>query len=146
MANWIMYDSAKEFVGDGTIDFDGQTFKCSLHSSTYNPNIATQSVYADLTGEVANGNGYTTGGLTLSGVTWGQAGGTATFDSNDMSWTATGGNIGPLLYAVVRSTSGSEPLICYTAVSSSNVTITTGSTAIIQISSSGILTLSGATS
>lgn len=146
MANWIMYDSAKEDIGDGTIEFDSQTFKCSLHSSSYTPDRSTQSVYADLTGEVANGNGYTTGGLTLTSVTWGQTSGTATFDSADPTWTASGGNIGPVLYAVIRSTSGSQPLVCYTQLNGSPITISDGGTATIVLNSSGILTLSGATS
>lgn len=46
----------------------GHTFKMSLHTGAI-PTDKTLNVYGDLTNEVANGNGYTTGGVTLSGIT-----------------------------------------------------------------------------
>lgn len=144
--NWIMYDSAKEFIGDGTIDLDTQTFKITLHTNSYTPNRGTQSVYSDLTNELSTANGYTNGGATLSNVTWAQTSGTAKFDADDPSWTASGGNIGPFRIAVIRSTSGSEPLLCYSILEGSDLTINSGQTGTIVINASGILTLSGATS
>ena len=43
--------------------------KLSLHTSTYTPSAGTSghSVAANLTNELANGNGYTTDGATLTG-------------------------------------------------------------------------------
>jgi len=145
--NWIMYDTAKEYIGDGTIDFDGHTFKCLLTSNSYTPNRSTQSVLADVTNQVANGFGYTTGGATLGSVTWGQTSGTATFDSADISWTALGGSIGPFRIAVIYDdTAASDPLLCYCVLDSSDLTATDGQTATIALNASGILTLSGAIS
>lgn len=42
------------------------TFKCTLHTSSYTPNYGTHVFQSDLTSEVASGNGYTTGGNTLT--------------------------------------------------------------------------------
>lgn len=41
--------------------------------------------YADLTDELPNGSGYTTGGFALTGVTWSQAAGVATLDADDLT-------------------------------------------------------------
>lgn len=49
---------------------DGSTLKCMLMGSGYTPNVTTQLHYSDISGnEIANGNGYTTGGTTLTSVT-----------------------------------------------------------------------------
>lgn len=144
--NWIMYDSAKEFIGDGTIDLDTHTFKVQLHTNSYTPNRSTQSVRADLSNELSTGFGYTAGGATLT-MSWGQSGGTATLDSNDPSWTASGGAIGPFRIAVIYDdTAGNDELLCYCVLDSSDLTASDGQTATITMNASGILTLSGATS
>jgi hypothetical protein len=49
------------------IDFDSDTIKAILLTSSYTPDVA-HDYKNDLTNEVANGNGYTTGGFTLTGV------------------------------------------------------------------------------
>lgn len=145
--NWIMYDQAKESIGDGLIDLDSHTFNIILCSSSYTPNRATQSVYADITGELSTGSGYTNGGEALANVTWAQTSGTAKFDSDDAAWTAAAGDIGPFKYAVIRDvTAAGEPLLCYSVLDASTLTVTDGNTFTIQMNASGILTLSGATS
>ena len=83
----IIYNSFKEYIADGTFDMNSDTFKICLLTSSYTP-LATHAVYADLTNEVANGNGYTTGGATLANVTYAQTSGTAKFDADDASWTS----------------------------------------------------------
>lgn len=83
----MFFNSFKKRIADGTIDLDSHTFKVVLLTSAYTPD-ATDAVFADLNGEVTDGNGYTSGGGTLTGVTWALAGGTATFDANDLSWTS----------------------------------------------------------
>ncbi len=42
---------------------------------------------ADLSGnQVSAGSGYASGGAALANVTWGQTGGTAKFDADDVTW------------------------------------------------------------
>lgn len=84
----LFFNSFHEYKGDGTIDMDGHTFKIMLLSDAYTPNAATQTVKADIVAnELANGNGYTTGGLTLTNPTWNSSGGITTFDADDAVWT-----------------------------------------------------------
>jgi hypothetical protein len=77
-----LYDLAKKYIGDGTHDLDDTTnWKIALFLSTSNANTLSvgTNVYGDLTNEHANANGYTTGGVALSGVTWTNSGGTISF-------------------------------------------------------------------
>lgn len=144
--NWIMYNSAREYIGDGSIDLDTNTFKLMLVTNSYTPS-ASHTQKSDVTNEVANGNGYTSGGATLSSVTWAHSGTTATFDAADPSWTASGGNIGPFRIGVIYDdTSASDLLVAYCILDSSDITVTSGNTFTIQLNASGILTLSGASS
>ena len=146
---WRMYSSAKEYIGDSTIDLDNHTFKAQLHLSTYTPNLNTHTVRADLTNEHANANGYTTGGATIGSITWVSSSGTATYDSADVQWTASGGSI-VARYAVIYDDTPSsplDPLLCYSLLDTTpgDVTATNGNTFTIQMNASGIFTLSGMT-
>ena len=98
MGAFTLFNNAKKFLGDGTLDLDTNTIKCMMLTSAFTPNVATQSVKANIVAnEVANGNGYLTGGVTVA-CTWVLAGGTVTFDSADPSWTgATAGFAGRYL-------------------------------------------------
>lgn len=117
---WTMYNKAKEYIGDGTIDLDAGDayFSVVLVTSSYT-HAATHSTYADISGaEVANGNGYTTGGDISSTTTWTESSGTVTFDSADPSWTAAGGSIVARRAVLVHIAAGSgvpqssDKLIC----------------------------------
>jgi len=144
--NWIMYNSARKYIGDGTIDLDSHTFKCMLTSNSYTPS-ASHTVKADVTNEVANGNGYTAGGATLSSVTFNYSGTTATWDAADISWTASGGSIGPIRIAVIYDdTAANDELVCYCILDTADITVSNSSVFTIQLNASGILTLSGASS
>lgn len=126
---FTFYNSVAELLGDGTIDLDNDTFKLALLTSSYTPNAAHDE-YADLTNEVANGSGYTTGGATLASVTWAQTGGVATFDSNDVVWTASGGSIVARYAVLYDDTSSGKKLIGYFLLDATpaNVTTTDGNT------------------
>lgn len=78
------YGKGLQHLVSGDIALDTDTFKILLCTSTYTPNQDTHEFRSDVTNEVANGNGYTTGGATLSGVS-------VTYDSATnqvrVSWT-----------------------------------------------------------
>lgn len=57
-----LYLKAIENVVRGNIDFDTHAFKVMLVTGSYAPNFDTHEDRADVTNEVANGNGYATGG------------------------------------------------------------------------------------
>lgn len=84
----LIYPSFKKRLLDGTVDLDTHTFKIALLTSASNALTSTLTGYAELTGEVASGNGYTTGGNALASVTLALAGSTVTFDAADPAWTA----------------------------------------------------------
>src|SRR2546429_9436303 len=88
---WTFPDASKKKLLDATFDIDTDSYKCALFLSTSNIGAAS-TTYAGLTNEVANANGYTTGGiaivLTLAGTT------TVTVDiQTDPIWTAASGSI-----------------------------------------------------
>ena len=62
-ASITFYQSFREYMSDGTIDLDTDSFKVTLHTSTYTPNAGTHTVYADLTNELSTASGYTNGGV-----------------------------------------------------------------------------------
>ena len=69
-------------------DILSQTIKVALCTSSYTPSQANHDYFDDITNEVANGNGYTTGGATLGTKTCAVASLVTTFDAADTSWTA----------------------------------------------------------
>lgn len=58
----LIYNSALGDAFKGNIDFDSDTFKVLLVTSSYSPNKDTHTKRSDVTNEVASGGGYTTGG------------------------------------------------------------------------------------
>lgn len=61
MASFI-YNSCIEDLANNNIDFGADTFKLMLVTSSYTADKDTHDKRDDVTNEVANGNGYTTGG------------------------------------------------------------------------------------
>lgn len=142
----VFYDIFSEAIADGTHDLDNDTIRVALFTSSYTPSAA-HTAYSGLTNEVANGNGYTTGGEALTSVQWNQASGTATFDAADTEWTATGGSI-VCRYAVLYNADagGSNDLIGYILLDNTpaDVTVTDTNTLTLQWNGSGIFTLAPA--
>ena len=150
---WKAYESAKEYLADGTFDLDNPTnWKCAIFLSTSNANnLAASDVYGDLTNEHANAFGYLTGGDDLTGVTWAQTAGTAKFDADDVVWTASGGDISgryAVIYLNATVNSIVKPLLAVcvlnTAGGGTDLTATDGNDFTIAMHASGILTLAGA--
>lgn len=141
---WKIYDSFKEKMADGTCDLDGDTFKCALFTSSLTP-AQTDDSYTALTNEVANGSGYTTGGETLTSVTWVEAAGVATFDCADIVWTASGGDIVCRYAVIYDDTAANKQLVAMSLLDNTpaDITITDGSALTLQINASGVFTVSG---
>lgn len=142
-ATITFYNDFREALGDGRIDLDNDTFKLALCTSSYTPNAETHTGYSDLTNEVANGNGYTTGGETLTSVTWTQSTATVTFDADDVVWTASGGSITARYAILYDDTDTNDCLVAYILLDSApaDVTATDGNTLTVAWNASGIFTL-----
>lgn len=88
---FTLFEEFAKTLGDGSHDFDSNTFSVILITTLPVATTATPD-RADFT-EVANGGGYTTGGIALTGVTFTEAAGVATFDATlNPSWTAAAGS------------------------------------------------------
>jgi hypothetical protein len=85
-----LVNGAREDILNGTFVV-GSGYKVALVTSSSNIS-ASSSTFAGVTNEVANGNGYTTGGVS---VTLSQSGTTSVnvFFSANPAWTASGGSI-----------------------------------------------------
>jgi hypothetical protein len=150
---WKVYDQAKVYLANGTHDLDDPTnWKCALFLSTSNANTlgVGTGVYGDLTNEHANANGYTTGGVAIASETFTQSGGTATFDANDATFSASGGSIVARYAVVYRNATVNgivKPLLCVCLLDTTpaDVTVTTGNSLTIVMNAAGLFTLAGAT-
>jgi hypothetical protein len=102
----------KEIDLSGTLD----TIKAQLHTSAYTPDQDAHDYQNDLTNEVAAGGGYTTGGKTLTTVTFAYDSGTNTWklDADDLVWSASTITARYLvLIDTTPGTSATNPLIGY---------------------------------
>ena len=147
---WAFYNKFKEYVGDGTIDLDNDVFLMGLYTSASNAATDTLSTRGQITNEVANGNGYATGGKTLSAVTWasGASAGEMRFDCTAKIWSASGGTIPNVRYAVIYDNStgtsaGDRKIMCRSALSTAQFTVTDGNTLTVTPSANGIFELNG---
>jgi hypothetical protein len=142
--SWIPFNIAKLKLANGTFDLDTQTFKVALTTSAQAlaatfAGTSTDCRYADLTAEVANGNGYTTAGKTLS-CTWTRATGTVTFDCDDQAWTS---STITCKYAVIYADNANDDLLCFCDLDTGGGSVsTTAGTLTITINASGVFTLS----
>ena len=124
---------------DGVHDFDADTFKVMLVNTAP---VNTNSVKADLT-DISAGNGYTAGG-TATTISTSTSAGTAKITGTDVTFTASGGSIGPFRYAVLYNdtpTSPADPLIAWWDYGSS-VTLNTGESLTVDFdATNGIFTV-----
>jgi hypothetical protein len=94
VATYNKFNSFTEYLINGDIDFDADTFKVML---TNVAPVATNTVLANLT-DLATGGGYTAGG-TATTITVTRSSGTTKVAGSDVVFTAAGGTIGPFRYA-----------------------------------------------
>ena len=124
------------------VDFDSDTIKVALLSSSYTPNQDTHDYFDDVSTYEVTGTGYTSGGQTLGSktVTYDSANNVIILDAADVTWSS---STITARYAVVYDDSGAtasaKALIGYVDFSSDqsstngNFTITWDSTGIVRI-------------
>ena len=140
---WRRYNKFPEYMGDGTIDMDNDTFNIALYLSTSDCATLTETTYPS-TNEHANGNGYATKGQALDSVTWVESSGTITFDSANEVFTASGGSIVARFAQIFSDTAAGDELVAYNLMDNApaDVTATDTNTLTIAMNASGILTVS----
>jgi hypothetical protein len=134
---WLLTNTGRTSLLNGTFDLDTDTFKMALFLSTSNIGAAS-TTYAGVTNEHANNNGYTTGGvavtLSLSGTT------TVTLDSTDATWTASGGPI-VARFAVLYEVGGNVLAYCLLDATPADKSVPDGEVFEVRIHASGVFSL-----
>lgn len=138
---WQFYNSAKKYLMDGTIDLDTDTFRMALFTSASNAATDTLSTYASVNSEVTEQFGYSSSGKAMS-VTWGQGASAKEqrFDATAVVWSAVGGDINSVKYAVIFEV-GNGKLVCRSALSTAQFNVTSGNTLTVTPSANGIFEL-----
>jgi hypothetical protein len=138
-----LYNIFGEYIFDGTLDLDSNTINLALVTSSYTPAL-THTIWANVSAnEVATGDGYTTGGETITqSVT--RSTGTTKFDAADVTWTALTKTFRyGVLYAVGTLNTIVNPLIGYTLFDTTPADITVnGVDWTVQWNANGIITVS----
>lgn len=120
----------------------GHTLKVLLSIDA--PDAAADAVRANLTSELGTANGYTAGGAPATITSSDQIGGTYKLVLGDVTFTASGGSIGPFRYVVLYNdtpTSPADPLIGYYDYGT-NITITSSNSFTVDFdATNGVLTL-----
>jgi hypothetical protein len=110
MAAFNKFNAFVENLAEKVHDLQNDTLKVLL---TNTAPVAGNAVKADLV-EIAAGNGYSAGGSAATVSSSAQSGGTYKLVTADVTFTASGGAIGPFRYAVLYNdtpTSPADPLI-----------------------------------
>ena len=137
------FDQFIEFFGDNGIDMDNDEFKLALFGSAYVFNKANTSYLDQNQHALSTNNGYVGNGQALTSVTWVTSGNTVTFDAADVTWTASGGNIGPADDAVLYSETSTVPkadLVAYSIFFDGSQTAGDGTDFKVTWNASGIFT------
>lgn len=141
---WAVHDTIKEYIGNAVVNFDTHEFIIILGASGSNMTTTSVNAYASVTAEVSTNYGYTQGAKALTTLAWGQTAGTATWDSGNPTWTASGGSIVARKAAIYDNdvaAPAADPIVCSSSLSSGDITATTGNTFTVTMHTSGIFTL-----
>ena len=111
MATFTKFYSFVEAVHEKVHNLGSDTLKVLLTNTA--PSLSdTQK--SDISGELSTANGYTAGGATITVTSSAQSSGLYTLIASDVSWSASGGSIGPFRWAVVyNDTATNDELIGY---------------------------------
>jgi hypothetical protein len=110
----LIYNSAIDEMARGDIDFDTDTFKAMLVTSTYAPNKDTHDFRDDVTNEVT-GTGYTAGGVASAvSVTKDTANDKVTIQFGAVSWASSTITARGLVYYKSRGgASSADEIVAY---------------------------------
>jgi len=136
------YNKFQQFVEDlckKVHDLHADTLKVYLSNAA--PSASGDAVLTDLA-EISAGFGYTAGGADVQNSV-SETTGTATVAAVDVTWTATGGSIGPFQYVALYNdtpTSPADPLIAWWDYGSA-LTLNDGESFTVDFGSNSLFTL-----
>lgn len=135
MASYVKFNQFVDDLGKKVHNLDTDTLKVALTNSA--PNAATNAVIADIT-QIANGNGYTTGGEDTQN-TYASSSGTGTLTGTNVTWTSASSGMAAFRYVVLYNdtpTSPADPLVGYWDYGSS-LTLAVGETFTVKFNNGG---------
>ena len=142
---WQLYNYAKRYIGNGTIELGVGNFKMALFTSASNASTFTLSTFASLTNEISATGGYVSGGKALVPATaqW-TVGASAkqmkfTYSTVGLTFTASGASLNNIKYAVIYQSGGK--LLCFCQLSSSQFTVSSPNTLTVLPAATGVFTL-----
>lgn len=142
MATTTVYGKLSASVFNKEIDFDSDTIKVALVTSSYSPSQDNHDYWDDVVANEASGTGYTAGGATLANKTVTYDAGTnkTTFDADDVSWAASTITARyAVLYDSTPGTNATRPLVAYVDFGSDQSS--SSGTFTVSWSASGIFTV-----
>lgn len=109
----LIYNSCLNDMATGAIDFDTNSFKILLVTSSYVPNKDTHTKRSDVTNEIT-GTGYTAGGAsTTVTVTNDTANDRIDIDFSDVSWTSATLTAAAAVIYKTTGTASADNLVAY---------------------------------
>jgi len=121
----LIYNSCLNDMATGAIDFDTNSFKIELVTSSYTPNKDTHTKRSDVTNEIS-GTGYTAGGVsTAVTVTNDTANDRIDINFADVSWASATLTAAAAVIYKTTGTASTDNLVAYLDFGS-NVTSTNG--------------------
>lgn len=138
MATFTKFNSFVEAVAEKVHNLGSDTLKVVLTNTTPS---ASNTQLSNIT-QISGVNGYTTGGATATTSSSAQSGGVYKLVLADVSWTASGGSIGPFEWAVLyNDTATNDELIGYWDYGTA-ITLTNGNTFTVDFDgTNGVLTI-----
>lgn len=133
---WQLYNEAKKYLQNGTIQIGTSTLKLKLYTSASNASTFTLSTLASVTNQ-ATGGGYSEGktlaGVVLSSILSAKS---YSFDANDVVFTASGSTLTNVKFAVIGISGGKA--LCWSRLSSSQFSVTSPNTLTVVVHANGI--------
>lgn len=149
---WKIYAAAKRKIGAGAITLGAGVFKMQLHRPSASANIlklSTISTNASVPGEISALGGYAAGGRNIPPATgkW-TTGASAkqmkfTYTTAGLVFTANGGNLNNIKYALLRNSTGAGAgkVLCFCSLSTAAFTVNSPNTLTIAPAAAGVFTL-----
>jgi len=135
VATYVKFNQFVEDLCKKVHNVNADTLKIML---TNTAPVATNAVKADIT-EIGAGNGYTAGGNQAVFTSGAQSSGTFKLVTADVTFTASGGSVGPFRYAVLYNdtpASPLKPLIAWWDYGTS-ITLTSGNSFTVDLDQTG---------
>ncbi len=125
-----IYNNAKRYLVDGTLDLDTDTIIGQLYKSDSNASTFSLSLMSEMTNTVANISPKTLT-ITINDNTLSTG-----VDAADLVFTASGGDMASIMFLVIGESGGKA--LCWCALSTAAFSVTSGNSLTVTIASAGI--------